>query len=531
MLNYRKPLRRRLSIVIIVSVVMLFVGAISLQAQDAAGGTLRVGMNPTGDVSDPALVFNDPDLALNKAIYDTLVEVSPTDSSIVPNLATEYTISDDGLTYTFTIADGVTFHDGSPLTSADVVYSFNRLKEISSPALALLGKDYTVSAPDASTVVFTIPQKDSVFIYGVASPQAVILKDGTTTPNVLAEGDSPLVNFNGSGPFVLTEYTTGTGGKAVFTRNENYWKEGQPKLAGLEFDYFVDAEAQKNALTTGQVDFIFKLAFDDAGILGQDENLNVIVTPTAQHPVIRLRTDAGHIGEDVRVRQALKYATDRDQINDLMFDGLATVGHNDPIAPFYAQFYNTDFEDTPYDPEMACQLLTEAGKNPLTATLYTTDAFNHSYEDLATILQSMWGETGCINVDIIVVPEQKYNNDFSTPENYFEVDLGITGWGHRATPQILLRLAYVKSGIDTYWNETRYVDDRLEDLVAQANQATDVDQLREIYGQVSEVFKETGPIIIPFFAPLISAANKNVEGLVVDPFPGLIDYRNVTVAG
>ncbi len=509
----------------LIALVLLLLSGVSglVGAQDA--GILRVGMNPPA-VLDPAQISNDPELALNRAIYDYLVEVSPTDSSIIPNLATGWEISDDGLTYTFTLAEGVTFQDGAALTSADVVYSFNYLKEVSSRALSLLG-EYEVSAPDAATVVFTIPEPNSVFLYGVASPQAVILKDGTTEPNVIIEGgDAPLANFNGSGPFVLTEYTPGVGGRAVFTANANYWKEGQPALAGMEHIYFADVDAQINALLSGEVDFVFKLPIAQVGTLESNEALNVILTETAQHAALRIRTDAGFAGEDVRVRQALKYATDRDFLNELLLDGLGTVGHNDPIAPAYGIFYNADFEDTPYDPEMACQLLEEAGKSPLTGTLYAPIAFE--YADLAVTLQQMWGETGCITVEIETVEEGLYY-DFSNPDNYFEVELGITGWGHRPSPQILLRLAYVESGIESGWNESRYVDERLEELVAQANATEDVEELSAIYAQVSEVFKETGPIIIPYFAPLVSASSARVQGLTVDPFPGLTDYRTVSV--
>lgn len=506
-------------------IVFAFLMLVSSSVMAQEPGILRVGMNaPT--VLDPAQISNDPELALNRAIYDTLLEVSPTDASIVPSLGTSWTISDDGLTYTFTLAEGVTFHDGAALTSADVVYTFNHLKEVTSRALDLLG-EFEVSAPDAMSVAFTIPERNSVFLYGVAAPQTAILKDGTTEPNVIIEGgDAPLANFNGTGPFTITEYSPGSGGRAVFTANANYWKDGQPALAGMEHIYFDEVEAQINALQSGEVDFIFKLPVSQVSTLQGNAALNVILTETAQHAALRIRTDAGFAGEDVRVRQALKYATDRDFLNELLLDGLGTVGHNDPIAPAYAIFYNPDLEDTPYDPDMACQLLDEAGKSPLTGTLYAPIAFE--YADLAATLQQMWADTGCINVEIETVAEGLYY-DFSNPDNYFEVELGITGWGHRPSPQILLRLAYVESGIASGWNESRYVDERLEELVAQANATEDPEQLREIYSQVSEVFKETGPIIIPYFAPLVSASSTRVQGLVVDPFPGLTDYRMVTV--
>ena len=132
--------------------VALFVLAFSSVSAQNSGGTLRVGMNAPV-VLDPVLHTNDPETALNRAIYDYLVEVLP-DSTIGSNLATAWTISDDGLTYTFNLAKGVTFQDGTPFSSADVVWTFNRLKDVGSPALNLLG-DFEVSAPDANTVVFT----------------------------------------------------------------------------------------------------------------------------------------------------------------------------------------------------------------------------------------------------------------------------------------------------------------------------------------------------------------------------------------
>jgi peptide/nickel transport system substrate-binding protein len=514
--------RKGFVMVLLALTALLLAGAVFMSsAQDE--GVLRVGM-VAPVVLEPEQISNDPELAFNRAIYDTLIVVSPTDSSIVGNLATEWTVSDDGLTYTLTLAEGVTFHDGSPFSSADVVFTFNRLKEMGSPALALLG-EYQVSAPDAQTVVFTLPAPNNAFVYGIAAPQTAILKDGVETPNDVAEGDSPYANFNGTGPFILTEYTPGVGGHALFEKNPNYWVQDQPALNGLELVFFGDTDAQISALIGGEVDFIFKVPFNQLERLEGEDGITVIQAETAQHAVIRLRTDEGFVGSDVRVRQALKYATDRTFLNDLLLNGRGVVGHNDPIAPVH-QFYNPDFQSNSYDPVKACELLAEAGIESLEGTLYAPIAFE--YADLAATLQQMWGDTGCINVQIETVEEGLFY-DFSNPNNYFEVELGITGWGHRPSPLILLRLAYVQSGIESGWNESRWWDPELEELVAEANSTTDNARLQEIYNRISEIFEESGPIIVPYFAPLIGATRDNVTGLTMDPFPGLTDYRTVSV--
>lgn len=507
-------MKRLLLLVLIAG--MLF--ALPAAAQD--GGVLRVGMNAPV-VLDPALGTNDPETAFNRAIYDYLVEVLP-DSTVGPNLAQSWTVSDDGLTYTFDLVEGVTFHDGSPLTSADVVYSFNRLIEVGSPALNLLG-DFTVSAPDSSTVVFTIPEVNADFIYGVAARQAFIVKDGTTQPNVIGTGDAAYASFNGTGPFVLQTFNPGD--RAVFIRNESYWR-GPVALAGMEHIYIDDPVAQVDALLSGAVDFIFKIPATQVDRLEGAAGVTLISQATSQHAVIRVRTDAGSLGEDVRVRQALKFATDRAFLNDVLLNGRGVIGHNDPIAPVFEYFYDSEAVDQPYDPARACELLTEAGMNPLEATLYAPNAFE--YPDLATVLQQMWGATGCINVDV-QIREEGYYYDISNPDNYFDVQLGITGWGARPSPQILLREAYIASGIETYFNETRFSDPEVEALVAEASRTSDNEARRAIYAQISAIFRERGPIIVPYFAPLFGAVRDGVDGLIMAPFPGLTDFRPVSL--
>ncbi|MDZ4764745.1 MAG: ABC transporter substrate-binding protein [Chloroflexota bacterium] len=505
---------------LIPSAVVMFVFAVSLTVAGAqTPNVLRVGMNEPV-VLDPALHTNDPETALNRAVYDYLVEVLP-DATIGANLATEWTISDDSLTYTFALRDGVTFHDGSPFTSADVVFTFNRLKEVGSPALNLLG-DFSISAPDAQTVEFTLPSINADFLYGVAARQALILKDGMTTPNVIGAEDAPYASFNGTGPFVLTEYSPGS--RAVFARNETYW--GEVALDGMEHIYINDAVAQVDALLSGELDFIFKVPSQQIERLENADGITVLQRATSQHPVIRLRTDAGHLGEDVRVRQALKYATDREALNDILLNGRGVIGNNDPIAPVFEFFFDDTIQNQTYDPAQACQLLSDAGITTLEATLYAPNAFE--YPDLATVLEQQWEATGCINIDV-QIREEGYYYDVSNPDNYFDVDLGITGWGDRPSPQILLREAYIESGIATYFNETRFVDPEIEALVAEASMTTNDEARKAIYAQISQIFLDRGPIIIPYFAPLFGAARDTISGLEMAAFPGLTDFRPVSL--
>ncbi len=502
-----------------VTLLLLLLAVTVAGAQDA-GGTLRVGVNAPV-VLDPAQHSADSEIALNRAIYDYLVEVLP-DSTVGPNLATGWTVSDDGLTYTFTLAEGVTFHDGKAFSSADVVFTYNRLKEAGSPALGLLG-DFEITAPDASTVVFTLTQPNADFLFGVAARQALILPEGQNTPNVIAEGDNPYANFNGTGPFKLQSLDAGS--RAVLVRNDSYWQAGEPALAGLEFVYMDDQVAQVDALLGGQVDFVFRLPGDQVARLDGNADITVLQKSTSLHGVIRVRADAGSLGEDVRVRQALKYATDREALNQLVAEGRGTVGNNDPIAPAFTQYYDDTIENQPYDPAKACELLTEAGKNPLTATLfYPEHALD--FDNLAPALQQQWAETGCINVELQPVPENLYY-DSSNPDNWLAADLGITGWSAQPSPQSELALAFTPDGA---YNESHWADEELAGLIAQASQTADTEARKAIYAQISAIFAERGPILIPYFQPLFGAASAKVQGLELAPFPGLTDYRTVSIS-
>lgn len=502
----------------------LLSGAFSaVLAQGATGGTLRVGMAAPVTL-DPALGSNDTEILFNRSIYDYLVEVRP-DKTIVPNLASAWTVSDDGMTYTFTLEEGVTFHNGAPFTAADVVFTFNRLKEIGSPALNLLGP-FEVSAPDDTTVVFTLAAANADFLYGVADRFALILRDGTTQPNVFGEGDTRYAAFNGTGPFRLVEFVDGQ--RAELARNENYWKAGLPLLDGVTFIFIEDPITQVNALRGGQVDFIFKITPDQLSVLEDDADITVIQKATNQHPVVRLRTDAGP-GASEEVRRAFRLATDRDQLNDLVLEGRGVIGNNNPIGPGFGAFYNDSIAHPAYDPgttpQAVCDLLAAAGyPDGIDMTLQTINVLG--YDELATVLQQQWAPA-CIRVEIQVNDEGFYYSD-DNPNNWLQAELGITGWGDRPVVQGYLTQAYVTGGA---FNETHWSDAEVDALVAEAGTVTDQAARADIYRRLAVIFEERGPVIVPWFAPIFGAAAASVTGLEMAPFPGLTDLRTVSVAG
>ncbi len=499
------------------SIIMIFALALtsfSVLAQDDTP-VFRVGTNAPVNL-EPASGTNDPEILFNRMIYDYLIDLDVTGTPI-PALGTSWKVSEDDLTYTVALVEGVTFHDGSAFTAADVVYTFERLKTLESPALSLLsGGAFTVEADGDASVVFTLEEANADFIFGLASRFAFILSEDISDVNTLVEGDAPYANFNGTGPYVLSEYNPGV--QAVFTRNESYWAEGQPALNQIEHVYIEDPLAQIDALRSGAVNFIFKIPIDQIPNIEAIEGVTLLNAASNLHPVIRIRTAEGFRGEDVRIRQALKYGLDRDELNEIVLEGLGAIGHNNPIGPAFGAFYDDSIQEPGYDPDTACSLIQEAtGEERISFEFYVVDALG--YPDLATVMQQQWA-SACIDVDLLVRPEGVYYGD----NEWLDVELGLTGWGDRPIPQQYLLEAYVTGAP---FNESNFSNETVDALVAEASATADIEARAVIYNQIAQVFADEGPIIIPYFAPIIGAVSSDVTGLEMFRFPGRTDLRSV----
>jgi peptide/nickel transport system substrate-binding protein len=533
---------------LILAAVLLFMlgSAFGLaSAQDEEEDVLRVGLRLLTTI-DPALGANDPEVMFNQLQYDYLIDITA-DGELAPSLATDWTVSDDGLTITLNLREGVTFEDGSTFDSGDVVYTFNRLVDVGSSIVSLLGQEqvgetddgtpileptWSVEAVDDTTVQFNLDEPNADFLFGIASRFSLIVPEGAEDINILAEGDDPLVNFNGTGPFILTDYQLEE--SATFVANENYWMEGAPALDGIELIFFDNDQSQLNALANDELDFIIKVPEDLIQPLRDIETAVVSERATNTHPVIRVRVDEGSIGEDVRIRQALKFATDRELLNLDVLDGAGTVGNNDPIGPSYGPFYNPQ-ENRGYDPEQACALIAEVaadgtgngfvveedGEPRLQVPFFVGDTFE--YPRVAEFAQQQWRE-GCIDVELNVVPEGVYYAEGEN--NWLDAQLGMTAWGTRPVAQEYLSVAYTTGAP---FNEAQWSNEELDRLAAEAAVTSDIEARAELYDQISAIFAESGPIIIPYFRPVVGGYAQDVQGLDMHPFPGRTDFRPVSI--
>jgi len=481
----------------------------------ARAGTLRIASQPIVQI-DPALVSSDAEVLVANAVYDYLVDVDES-NNIVPRLAVSWD-QPDPTTWVFTLAEGVIFHDGSPLTAEDVVWTFDRLRdeELGFPTSSLYSNIANIEATGDLEVTFTLTDPNPFFLFDLSDNHALVLKAGTEDADT---------KFNGTGPFKVTSYSPEN--RLTMNANPNYFIAGEPHLEGIEIIFFNDQPARVEALRGGQADLVMNMSVDDFVSLRSEEGIATFTTDTNAFDLVRLRSDR-EPGNDPRVMQALKLATDREAILNVVLQGFGALGNDTPIGPLYSNYHATDITPPAPDVDQAKALLAEAGyPDGLSMTLFTPDSGNRPA--LAAVLKDMWAQAG-FNVDIVVEPESVYyGEDPDTGEpKWLSVDLGITGWGSRPYPQFYLDVMLT---CGAKWNESHFCDEEFDALVKTAGTTHDEAERVQAYRDIQQILTERGPILIPYYFPQFGGLSKDFTNFTMKAFPGRSDLRVVQVAG
>jgi len=475
-------------------------------AAPARAGTIRVAMQPLVQ-TDPAQISSDPEVFIAGHAYDYLVDVTPK-NTVAPRLATGWKVSDDGLTYVFTLASGVTFHDGSPFSAKDVVWTYDRLRNPDSgyPTAGLYKNIATIEATGDLEVTFTLSQPNPFFLFDLSDNHALMLKEGTTD----------FSKFNGTGPFELVSYSPED--RLELKAYEKYFIPEQPKLAGLEIIFFNDQTAMVDALRSGDIDLTMAFSNDLYNSLKDVSDITLVNAPTNQFDVIRLRSDRKP-GNDPRVIQAFKLALDRQAVYQLVMQGFGAIGNDSPVGPMYSQ-YHQEFNLPARDVAKAKELLAQAGyPNGIKLELHTPDTGNRP--KLAAVLKDQWAEAG-IDVTVMIEPESVYYGD----NGWLAVDLGITGWGSRPYPQFYLNEMLICSA---EWNESHYCNADFDKLVNTAGTTLDEAARVDAYHKIQDMLLDSGPVIIPYVYTQVGAIRSNFQGFELKPFSGRSDLRTVSL--
>ncbi|MFC7496827.1 MULTISPECIES: ABC transporter substrate-binding protein [unclassified Nocardioides] len=345
------------------------------------GGTLRVGA--IADIV-PATIFTnsaDSTNTLIGAVYDSLVDYPLDSLEPEPRLATSWKLADDGLSLTLDLRDDVTFHSGREFTSEDVEFSIRTWADpvwavqLQRTAAAVTGFD--TSDPHSITLTFAHPLSN---IFDLLDMLPIIDSESI---DELKEGKA----FVGTGPFVFDSWTPSS--KIELSRNDDYWG-GKPHLEGVDIDIVTDPQAQVSQLRSGQLDLINGATNRDLETLGEDDKFEVTAYEGAENEVYVGADLTNPALQDLKIRQAIAYALDRERIVDEVFRGVGTPG-NLPWAP-YSPAYDAEANQTyTRDIEKAKTLVSQLKSVPTIPLSYPASG---NYESVAQIVQANLEEVG-----------------------------------------------------------------------------------------------------------------------------------------
>ncbi len=470
------------------------------------GGTLRTGIiAPAGDL-DPVTVADEGGLAVLGQSGEYLTW-SDENLELQPRIAESWEPNEDGSVWTFAIRQGVMFHDGAALTADDVAATMNRLADpdVGSNALSVFGgvlSTGNVKAVDDATVEFTLDAPNGNFPYLVSSDNynAIVLPadfDGRWDRT-----------FIGTGPWKLERYTPEQG--VTYVKNPDYWDTGRQPLADKnELRFYPEEQARVIGIQGNEIDVVSNFSVAGGKALLTDPNLTVLEVRASQHRQIHMRTDQEPFS-DKRVRQAMALLIDRQGLVEGLWEGKADIGNDSPFAPVFPST-DPNVEQRQQDVEQAKQLLADAGvPDGFQIELRTWDGFE--IPQLAQLVQDAASQAG-IRIELnITDPGTYYGDAVFGKSPWLDSTFGITDYGHRGVPNVLLTAPLTSEGP---WNSAHFQNDQYDQLVAEYAAALDLDSQRAAAGQIQELLLDETPVIFPYFYFHLGATKNNVTGVEV----------------
>jgi peptide/nickel transport system substrate-binding protein len=315
----------------------------------AAGRSLRLALSSSLVRLDPLLTTFGDEYVYNNLVFNGLTRLDE-DQAIQPDLAEKWSFSPDLTSWTFTLRQGVKFHDGSPMTAADVVAVFRRMADPATVAPSASNFDMVaaVEAPDELTVTFKLSFPYGAFAELLSDRQVKIVPRS----RVAQLATQPI----GTGPFRFVSYSAGD--RMVLARNPDYFEPGLPKLDGIELLIIPEMSAKIAGLRSGEIDIVWDLPLDQVKTLSGDKSLRVESVASGAWDAVVMNNDTKPFN-DPRVRKAFNLGVSKDDVVDLVLfgQGVPTISPIPPTHPFYAH----DIPTAPADPDAARKLLAEAG--------------------------------------------------------------------------------------------------------------------------------------------------------------------------
>lgn len=458
------------------------------------GGTLRIGVQGDPVELDPTLVLLDAAGLVIDFVYEGLTHEGP-DLSPQPRLATSWDISDDGLSYTFHLREGVTFHNGRALVADDVKYTIERIMnpDTGSPWQGDVASIESVEVVDDATVVLHLNRPDVSILSTLTRRGLVIIPQ----EEVEANGDLRQVMV-GTGPFKFVDFIPNSHLNLV--KNEDYWLEGRPYLDAVEIQVIPDGTARTTALVSGTVDLIESTPAKDYALVDADTNLQRVGGDSANlRWIVFNQRIAPWDRKDVR--QAIAKGIVRQQIIDA-----AVFGEGQPIVGVYpSSFWAGWPEPAPEgDIEAAAAELAEldlpADLNPGILSWSEYDFLLNTSLVLQEQLNQMGISSEIDAVENATYLERHFSGDF---------DIAVMGAGGYRDPNDFLAQSWSSDGAT---NAAGYSNPEMDELLLAAIAETDTDKRRDLYLQIQELGIEDLPWLMLYTSETYTSMHTKVKG-------------------
>lgn len=472
------------------------------------GGTLRVGaLGRTGAITrDPhGTQSNESDYLIVSLLYDTLT-IPALKPNTAPRLAASWTHSDDLKTWRFELAEGATFHDGSPVTAQDAVFSLRRLRETPAGASRLPGIEARNITADGDRTVVLVSDYANAELPLLTRLTTFVVPDGTT--------DQDIAKAPGTGPFKLDWYRDGN---ARLVRNDD-WYGGEIHLDAIEVKIFESPQALANALLAGQLDLASNVGAVAARTAAGRADIQTVRRPNDMAMPIVMRTADGPFA-DPRVREALRLAVDREAMVQQVLSGYGSVandvlGTGDPA-------YDRSLPQRTRDLDKARRLLQEAGfDTSRTYELLTTEDISGLAES-ATLFATQAREAG---VDIKVVKQESAT---FWDKTWLHGDLYTTYWGTNDSVVFFASKTMVSGSGQ---NETGWKDPEFDAAYQKAIGTADPAERAELLRELQKIEYERSGYLLWGMADGIDLARSAVQGLPTLPGYGRVQLEKAWLA-
>jgi peptide/nickel transport system substrate-binding protein len=467
-----------------------------------AVNTLVIANAVKVDTLDPEANSVNESIWLDQNLYSRLLQPNATGTGLLPDLASSWNISSNGLTYTFRLRPDAKFSNGSPVTASDVVYSIERSRAFTGGWGFLLTAVKTITAPDAHTVVITLSQPHAPLLADLAMYAYSVVPESL----VKAQGASFFQHPVGSGPFMVTSYSADS--EVDLARNP-YFYGTKPQISKVKVLIVPNDNTRVLMLQSKRADVIENPPGNLVNQINKTPGLSVQLYPSTRVDFIQLDEHYKPF-KSMLVRQALNYAIDRSSIVQLAYQGHATPGAS--FMPYKMQFFDSAITPYPYNPAKARQLLAQAGyPHGFNAFLITVSG-DVAGQAEAIVLKSELATVG-INVNI---------QAYELLTAYHKEDSGNSQMGERYwTNDIIDPDEVATFGADcqgganafsSYW-----CNSQASSMVARARAELNDATRQQLYNQIQQIVYQQSPFIVTDYSPYRYGVGNWVHGFQVTP--------------